>query len=255
MTESAGRAFGRNVDKYQDFRPRPPEAVFDIILNAVRERRIHAVDLGAGTGHATEPLLPYFDNVTAVEVDPVMAETLAPLGNNLKVIVSPAEEVTFPEGSLDLVSAAMSFHWMDRETVAENVATWLRPGGVFALYGYGQLAFPDAPLLHDLVEKEKHTRWTHFYPHEQRKTPHKEFLARLPEFVLTIEHVPHFVAMNAEQITGHMASTSTGGAWARSTEDATGYWDDFLARLTALDMSWPTRVDFSKEIILAQKTA
>ncbi len=56
-----------------------------------------------------------------------------------------------------------------------------------------------------------------------------------------------------EGVKGHMASTSTGGAWARSTGDVAGYWDDFLARLMALDMTWPTRVDFSKEIILARK--
>lgn len=31
MVMEAGRAFGLNVDKYQDFRPRPPEAVFDVI--------------------------------------------------------------------------------------------------------------------------------------------------------------------------------------------------------------------------------
>lgn len=253
MIESAGRAFGRNVDKYQDFRPRPPEAVFDIIEKAVGQRRDHAVDLGAGTGHGTLPLLPRFNRVTAVEVDPVMAETLTGSGQNLDVIISPAEEVEFPGGSLDLVTAAMSFHWMDRDLVAEKVANWLRQGGIFALYGYGPLKFPDAPSLHDLIEEEKHTCWTHFFPHEVHKLSHKEILAKFPAFDLTTEHVPHFVPMTSEDLTGHMASTSTGGAWARSTGDVAGYWDDFQGRLVALDMTWPTCVDFSKEIILARK--
>lgn len=253
MIENAGRAFGRNVDKYQDFRPRPPGEIFDVIEKAVGQRRLHAVDLGAGTGHATAPLLPRFEKVTAVEVDPVMAETLAGIGQNLKVIISPAEEVSFADGSLDLVTAAMSFHWMDRDLVAEKVSNWLRPSGLFALYGYGSLKFPDVPLLHDLIEKEKHDRWTHFFPHEVHKKPHEEILAKFPVFNLTTAHVPHFVPMTSEDLTGHMASTSSGGAWARSTGDVTGYWDDFLARLKALNMTWPTRVDFSKEIILAQK--
>lgn len=255
MAADTGRAFGLNVDKYLDFRPRPPADVFEIIVKAVGQRRGHAVDLGAGTGHATAPLLPRFEKVTAVEVDPAMAETLTGLGQNLEVIISPAEEVLFAKGSLDLVTAAMSFHWMDRDLIAGRVAEWLRSGGVFALYGYGSLKFPDAPSLHDLVEEEKHTRWTHFFPHDVHKFPHEEILAKFPVFDLTSAHVPHQVHMMPEELTGHMASTSTGGAWARSTGDVAGYWDDFLARLEAIDMSWPTPVDFSRDIILATKRA
>ena len=253
MADNPGRAFGLNVDNYQGFRPRPPEEIFDIIAGAVGENRCHAIDLGAGTGHATAPLMSRFDKVTAVEVDPGMAEALGSLGSELEILVAPAEGVSFPAGSLDLVCSAMSFHWMDRELVAEKVAGWLRPGGLFALYGYGSLKFPDAPTLHDLIENEKHTRWTHFFPHEVHKIPHEEILAKVPVFNLTTAHVPHFVPMTPEDLTGHMASTSSGGAWARSTGNVTGYWDDFLARLKALDMIWPTQVDFSKEIILAQK--
>lgn len=253
MVMEAGRAFGLNVDKYQDFRPRPPEAVFDVIIGAVGDRRRHAVDLGAGTGHASEPLLPRFDRVTAVEIDAVMAATLTRLGENLEVVVSPAEEAAFDAGSIDLVTAAMSFHWMDRDLVAENVSGWLRPGGIFALYGYASLKFPDVPPLHEMIETERYSRWTHFFPHDTYRKRHEDVLADFPIFSLATEYVPHFVLMSATELTGHMASTSTGGAWARSTGDVTGYWDDFLVRLEALDMKWPAKVDFSKEIILARK--
>ena len=85
MGEHAGTAFGQSIDKYIGFRPRPPRVTFEIIAKAVGHPRARAVDLGAGTGHGTEPLLALFDKVTAVEIDPVMAAELEGLGENLEV--------------------------------------------------------------------------------------------------------------------------------------------------------------------------
>lgn len=253
MTGSAGRGFGLNVDKYLEFRPQPPARIFEVILDAVGSKRQHAVDLGAGTGQATSHLVSHFRKVTAVEIDSVMAETLAMLGSNLDVVISPAEGVEFPEGSLDLVICAMSFHWMDRVLVARRAAKWLRPGGVFATYGYGSRSFPAAPDLQDLVMTEESNLWRPFLADDLRRQSADEILGGNPAFHTYGEEVSNSVEATVAYLVGHLASVSIAAAYARSTDDVDGYWEQFRARIEALDVVWPTPVKFSRRVIMAKK--
>jgi len=50
--------------------------------------------------------------------------------------VEPAESVSLPDGSADLVLAAQSLHWFDRDRFYAEAKRVLRPGGVLAAIGY-----------------------------------------------------------------------------------------------------------------------
>ncbi len=128
-------SFGDVATQYAAQRPAYPQAIFEFLLANLSGPRALCVDLGAGAGLATEALISCFERVIAVDPDARMLAALAaPVAQR---VCASAEEADFPEGSVDVVVAATSFHWMDQEKVIARVARWLRPSGVFFPFLYG----------------------------------------------------------------------------------------------------------------------
>ena len=127
--------FEANAAVYGQARPPYPMALW----NAVRDLGVlhpghDAVDLGAGTGQATGPLLAAGLHVTAVEPGPQLADQIRAAHPAATVMGDRAETVTLPDRSFDLVVAATSIHWMDLDVVLPKVHRWLRPDGVFLVW-------------------------------------------------------------------------------------------------------------------------
>lgn len=51
--------------------------------------------------------------------------------------VGTAEELPFPDGSVDLLTAASAAHWFDAERFIKEATRVLKPRGCLALFGYG----------------------------------------------------------------------------------------------------------------------
>lgn len=51
--------------------------------------------------------------------------------------VGTAEELPFPDGSVDLLTAASAAHWFDAERFIKEAIRVLKPRGCLALFGYG----------------------------------------------------------------------------------------------------------------------
>ncbi len=51
--------------------------------------------------------------------------------------VGIAEELPFPDGSVDLLTAASAAHWFDAERFVKEATRVLKPRGCLALFGYG----------------------------------------------------------------------------------------------------------------------
>jgi ubiquinone/menaquinone biosynthesis C-methylase UbiE len=121
-------AFGSAAKQYDLYRPRYPRS---LIADLVARRGICALDVGAGTGIASEQLVEAGAEIVAVEPDPRMARIAA--GKGIRV-----EQATFedwrPAGrSFDLVVFAQSFHWVQPQAALNKVATILGPGGRLGL--------------------------------------------------------------------------------------------------------------------------
>ncbi|MFJ6215130.1 class I SAM-dependent methyltransferase [Streptomyces sp. NPDC092296] len=88
-------------------------------------------DLGCGPGTLARTLAGYVQRVIAVDPDPDMVANGRALSvaANITWRTTTAEDATFAPGELDAVVLAQSFHWMDRERVAAQLRTALRPGG------------------------------------------------------------------------------------------------------------------------------
>jgi SAM-dependent methyltransferase len=143
--EKAARAgsFGEAANHYDNFRPGPPEAALDWILQG---RAVSAVvDLGAGTGACTKMLLTRADQVTAVEPDDRMRAVLSAALPQANAVDGRGEAIPLPDASVDAVFASSSWHWMDPVPTLLEVGRVLRPGGTLGVVWSGP--DPEGPFV------------------------------------------------------------------------------------------------------------
>lgn len=127
--------FDARTEVYERARPPYPGALWQRLrdLGLVRAG-VRVIDVGAGTGQATGPLLDAGATVTAVEPGPVLAERLRTRFPQVRVLNATAEEVALPDGAYDLGVAATSVHWLDLDVVVPKLHRALVPGGDLAVW-------------------------------------------------------------------------------------------------------------------------
>lgn len=107
-----------------------------------------ALDLGAGTGEATGPLLAEGMEVVAVEPGHQLASVLAATHPDAQLLISTAEDVDLADSMFDLVVAATSLHWMNLDVLAPKIDRWLKPGGRLLVWRnvFGDPSVPVTPF-------------------------------------------------------------------------------------------------------------
>ena len=127
-----GQSFATVADAYDRGRPTYPAEAVEWMAGATP--RV-VLDLGAGTGALTRPLLAAGHTVLAV--DP-LREMLVHLrrqssGPEVTVVAGSAERLPVRDGSVDVITVAAAFHWFDEESAVPELARVLRPEGVLAM--------------------------------------------------------------------------------------------------------------------------
>jgi SAM-dependent methyltransferase len=120
-----------SVGAYERGRPGYPPAAVDFLAERLRlgpGRTV--VDLAAGTGKLTRPLLATGAEVVAVEPAAAMRAAL-PAG--ARVLDGTAERIPLAAASADAVAVAQAFHWFDGDAALAEIHRVLRPGGALAL--------------------------------------------------------------------------------------------------------------------------
>ncbi|MBB3393200.1 SAM-dependent methyltransferase [Rhizobium sp. BK275] len=150
LARSFGReAFGLSPENYHSARPAYPPAVWELLRQRAGLRPgISILEIGAGTGLATEHLLAHNpQRLLAVEPDARLAEFLrARLRRpELDVIEQPFEELNEVPQSYDLVVSATAFHWLDAVPALRRIHALLRHSGSVALIWnvFGDNSRPD----------------------------------------------------------------------------------------------------------------
>lgn len=118
------------------------------------------LDVGCGPGTLTIALADYFEEVIGLDPD---AEMLAAAGraiaaDNFRWVQALAEDIpNLNLGEFRLVTFGQSFHWTERERVAEGVFEILEPGGALALISHAHEGRPQPagpehpPIPHDAI--------------------------------------------------------------------------------------------------------
>jgi SAM-dependent methyltransferase len=149
-TTRAARRMSFNADAltYQRGRPRYPDSIFELLTERCGLRPgARVLEIGAGTGLATEPLLAAGAHVVAVEPGDGLAAILAAdhTCERLEIFVKDFEAVDLP-GRFDLAVAATALHWLDPVTSTAKIAGLVRPGGWLAAW-WNEFGDPKRPTI------------------------------------------------------------------------------------------------------------
>jgi ubiquinone/menaquinone biosynthesis C-methylase UbiE len=140
------------AERYDAYRPSPPTALVDLLLQLARTPRPDlVVDLGSGTGLSTTVWADRARRVVGIEpLDEMRRKAEATCtAPQVSFQSGVAQQTGLPAGAADIVTCSQSLHWMEPESTLAEVARILRCGGVFAAYDYD---WP--PTIHWEVERE-----------------------------------------------------------------------------------------------------
>lgn len=129
-------SFNAAADAYHRGRPPYPQAVFDLLADRCGlGPGARVLEIGAGSGLATGPLLAAGAQVVAVEPGADLAAilTAAHPDDRLRVIVGDFETAD-PPGGFDLAVAATSLHWLDPVVAVRRLGALVEPGGWLAAW-------------------------------------------------------------------------------------------------------------------------
>ena len=147
------RSFDRIGDEY-DARPGYPSQVFELLVERCGlEEGARVLEIGAGVGQATLPMLDLGAVVTVVDPGAALMQRLLErtTGRRVEVIVAEFERASLPATAFDLVTSATAFHWVEAVAGVEQCARVLRPAGWLAVWWtlFGDEARPDP--FHDVL--------------------------------------------------------------------------------------------------------
>lgn len=138
------QSFGSVADRYDAARPPYPDELWDLLEDACGRFSGKAVlDLAAGTGLVTRPLVARGAEVVAVEPDAAQIAVLHRRSPHVAAVRGSAERLPLRAGFVDLVVCGTAWHWFDAGQATAEVSRVLRPGGRLALFwanhrhGYG----------------------------------------------------------------------------------------------------------------------
>ncbi|MCG5060636.1 MAG: methyltransferase domain-containing protein [Limnoraphis sp. WC205] len=245
--------FGQFADLYVATRPTYPEALFQEIVNCVPLPHDRALDLGAGTGLSTLPLCRWFKQVLAVEPDEGMAVKLRNLSPQIEVRPCSAQELNETPESIDLITMGNTLYWLDGSIVVKKALTWLRKEGILAAYRYG-VPRPPEPIQ-AILETELRERWHSFrHPRLLDENYSYRVIADQSGFKsIQVLTVPYSIFWNTQQLIGYFCSTSYCSTYLKTLANPDRYVADLESQINDSVGSTPFPVDFSLELIIAQK--
>jgi SAM-dependent methyltransferase len=129
--------FNQEARLYHQIRPHYPEPLFDdLVIAADLQPASRLLEIGPGTGQATEPLARRGYRITAVELGSDLAQAAKEALKtypNVRVLTGGFEEVQLPLTTFDLVYAATAFHWIKPEARFKKPYDLLNENGSLAV--------------------------------------------------------------------------------------------------------------------------
>lgn len=135
-----GKAFdwGRTSQDYAKFRDIYPPQFYEKIVNrglCVSGQKV--LDLGTGTGVVPRNMYKYGAKWTGSDISEnqiIQAKKMAEsAGMDIEFIVSAAEDIDFPDGTFDVITACQCFFYFNHSVVIPKLARLLKNGGRLVL--------------------------------------------------------------------------------------------------------------------------
>jgi len=135
MSQSFHDHFSGVANRYADFRPHYPAALFDYLATLAPKNSV-VWDCACGSGQATIDLAECFDQVIGTDASEEQIASAAP-HPRVEYRVASAEQSGLPDKSVSLITVAQALHWFDFDRFYAEVKRVLTPDGVIAVWSYG----------------------------------------------------------------------------------------------------------------------
>lgn len=149
MTDSAHRVaegFTDTAADYEDAMRFNIDGAQRLVMSIPPGTYDDVLDVGCGTGWATQAIIDRFHPARVTGVDPsagMLDEFMSKVGGiegtEITLAQGDVENMPVPDGGFDLVICAMAYHWFPRKwEAAKAMARTLKPGGVMAILCSGR---------------------------------------------------------------------------------------------------------------------
>ena len=137
-------SFNEVPEVYDKVRPSYPADLFDTLFEMLPAQP-KIVEVGPGTGQATEDLLSRGASVLGIEIGPEMAAKLRSNLSSDRLRIGVGDFEVFEVGAFesDAVFSATAYHWISQQAQTDRPAAILRPGGLMAIVDTIQVDSPN----------------------------------------------------------------------------------------------------------------
>ncbi|MCL1803964.1 MAG: class I SAM-dependent methyltransferase [Eubacteriaceae bacterium] len=180
--------FDEIAANYDRVRPQYPAELFsDIFEYSKMSPGKKALEIGSGTGKATQPFLDAGYTVDAVEIGANMAAFIQEKYkgySNFNVINADFEDAALEENSYSIVYAATAFHWINAEIGCPKMISLLQSGGVAALFRVNAIAACGEDYYEDIQAVYEEHYYSFFQAGARPAAKTKDDFKKLSEILL-----------------------------------------------------------------------
>lgn len=175
------------ASRYAKYRPQVQAEIMKQIAEELSwtNKVATALDVACGTGHSTQALLPYAEQVMACDVSKEMLKQAKDFLPELSFFLSPAETLPVPNKSIDILSVSFSFHWFDQNTFLTEAARVLKQDGLLIIYNMfftgAMLNNPEYQTWHKDIYQQR-------YATPKRKRVALSDLLKAQNYALSLAH-------------------------------------------------------------------
>ena len=156
--------FSGGSGAYEKYRPSQAPGLFAWLAGQAPGRRL-AVDVATGNGQAASGLAEHFDAVIASDASTAQLASARPHAR-IEFRHERAEALSVEAQSADLLVVAQAAHWFDWPAFCAEARRVLRPGGLLAIWSYGQ--FTATPRIERMVADFSRDVVGPYWPRERR---------------------------------------------------------------------------------------
>ena len=165
MSQPFHDQFSGVANRYADFRPHYPAALFDYLATLVPQSSV-VWDCACGNGQATLDLAARFNKVIATDASREQIASASP-HPKIEYRVAPAEQSGLPDQSVALVTLAQALHWFDFDRFYAEVKRVLTSDCVIAAWAYGVITVEGDEVNQLALDFYEHTVGP-YWPPERR---------------------------------------------------------------------------------------
>jgi ubiquinone/menaquinone biosynthesis C-methylase UbiE len=168
-----------------------------------------------------------------IGTDPSAAQLAqAPPHPRIEWRTAPGENSGLPSASCDLVTVAQALHWLDIDAFFREAARVARPGGLIAVWSYGDVRLDD-PDTDALVRHFARTVVGPYWPPERRLVDEGYRSLTMPFDEIDVPQFEMIERWTRQQLLGYIRTWSATSRYREAMEE-----DPTIALATRLDELW-----------------